>query len=140
MTVERNIYSQLVEGFGDKWTRFNQTQLTEQDRKEMLEGYFSIFPWHHLPEGCIGFYLGCGSGRWAKLVAPRVEQLHCIDLSATALGCAKNNLVSNTNFRFHVSGLDNIPLDEGVVSFGYYLGVRHHISDTASGVSSTRES
>lgn len=132
--MERNIDSQVVEGFGDEWSRFDQTQLTEQDRQEMFEGYFSIFPWHLLPEGCIGFDLGCGSGRWAKLVAPRVGQLHCIDPSAAALDVAKKNLASNANCRFHVAGVDNIPLDNDVADFGYSLGVLHHIPDTASGV------
>lgn len=29
----------------------------------------------------IGFDLGCGSGRWAFFVAPKVAKLHCIDRS-----------------------------------------------------------
>lgn len=45
--------------------------------------YFAIFPWDHLPPYAEGFDIGCGSGRWARFVAPRVCLLHCIDLSST---------------------------------------------------------
>ena len=36
--------------------------------------------------------MGCGSGRWAKFVAPRVGFLNCIDPSDNALEQAKINL------------------------------------------------
>ena len=35
--------------------------------------------------------MGCGSGRWAQFVAPRVKQLICIDPSE-AINVAKKNL------------------------------------------------
>ena len=40
----------------------------------------------------IGFDMGCGSGRWAKLIANKVKLLNCIDPSAVALEQAKINL------------------------------------------------
>ena len=53
----------------------------------MFENYFSIFPWDTLPPNSVGFDLGCGSGRWARRVAPRVGTLHLIDPSE-AIGVA----------------------------------------------------
>ena len=41
--------------------------------------------------------LGCGTGRWAKLVAPKVGKLHCIDPSS-ALDVARSNLSQFNNF------------------------------------------
>lgn len=118
-----------VEGFGDEWTRFDQAGMSDEDTKRLFEGYFSIFPWAALPKGAVGFDLGCGSGRWAKLVAPRVGTLHCIDPSV-AIEVALKNLGSQANCVFHRAGVDDIPLREQSMDFGYSLGVLHHIPDT----------
>lgn len=88
MNRETNVDHETVEGFGDEWVRFDQSELPEQDHKAGFEMYFSVFPWHVLPKNAEGFDLGCGSGRWAKLVAPRVGRLHCIDPSAFPRCCA----------------------------------------------------
>jgi len=76
-----NLDVKTVSGFGDEWTRFDQTGLSEREREELFDRYFHIFPWQLLPADPVGFDLGCGSGRWASLVAPRVRRLHCIDAS-----------------------------------------------------------
>ena len=55
--------------------------------------YFSIFPWDKLPKTAVGFDMGCGSGRWAKLLAPRVSHLICIDPSTYALDIAKAEIL-----------------------------------------------
>lgn len=129
-----NVDKNTVTGFGDEWSRFDQSCLTDQDQKSMFDGYFSIFPWDKLSENSTGFDIGCGSGRWAKLVAPRVGQLHCIDASKDALEVAKNNLEGVDNCQFHLASVDDIPLPDESADFGYSLGVLHHIPDTAGGI------
>lgn len=131
-----NLDRKVVEGFGDEWSRFDQSGLSPKDRRAMFDAYFSIFPWRALPEGAVGFDLGCGSGRWAMLVAPRVGELHCIDPSAAALDVAKKNLKDQHNCRFYLAGIDNIPLGDDSADFGYALGVLHHIPDTERGIKS----
>lgn len=126
-----NIDPKTVEGFGDEWTRFDQTELSEEDETQLFESYFSIFPWDTLSKDAVGFDLGCGSGRWAKLVSPRVGKLHCIDPS-TAIEVARNNLRNYINCEFHHAGVDDIPLPDKSMDFGYSLGVLHHIPDTRS--------
>jgi ubiquinone/menaquinone biosynthesis C-methylase UbiE len=121
--------AKTVEGFGYEWTRFDQEGMASDDAQRIFEGYFSIFPWTALPNEAIGFDLGCGSGRWAKLVCPRVGRLHCIDPSA-AIHVARNNLASEPNCEFHQAGVDRIPLRDRSMDFGYSLGVLHHIPDT----------
>lgn len=128
-TQANNSDRKTVEGFGDEWTRFDQSGMSDADTKRLFECYFSIFPWVVLPAGSTGFDLGCGSGRWAKLVAPRVGTLHCIDPSV-AIEVARKNLASHTNCKFHQSGVDDIPLGNRSMDFGYSLGVLHHIPDT----------
>ncbi len=124
-----NIDTATVAGFGDEWERFDQSKLPEEEQQKLFDEYFSVFPWQKLSENAVGFDLGCGSGRWAKLVAKRVGHLHCIDPSS-AIEVAKRNLSSNANCTFHHAGVDNIPLADGSMDFGYSLGVLHHIPDT----------
>ena len=93
-----------VAGFGDEWERFDQSELDSEEHVLLFEKYSRVFPWHSLPEGgAQGFDMGCGSGRWAKLVAPRVRKLHCIDPSS-ALQVAQRNLSSFSNCEFHQGG------------------------------------
>ncbi len=124
-----NIDVNTVNGFGDEWERFDQSVLSSKERKKIFDLYFSIFPWEILKSNAVGFDLGCGSGRWAQLVAPRVGRLHCIDPSA-ALDVAKQNLANNENCEFHRASVDDMPLEEESMDFGCFLGVLHHIPDT----------
>ncbi|MGQ0543115.1 MAG: class I SAM-dependent methyltransferase [Blastocatellia bacterium] len=124
-----NADTKVIEGFGDEWSRFDQSLLSDDELRRMFENYFNIFPWERLPDNAIGFDLGCGSGRWAKLVAPRVGRLHLIDPS-DAIDVARRNLSSEPNCEFHRAGVDEIPLSRESCDFGYTLGVLHHIPDT----------
>ena len=128
-----NLDQSVVEGFGDEWSRFDQSALSADELESMFENYFHIFPWNTLPADAVGFDLGCGSGRWARLVAPRVGTLHLIDPS-NALEVAKRNLSGQTNCQFHQASVDSIPLADGSCDFGYSLGVLHHIPDTEAGL------
>jgi len=128
-----NLDQSVVEGFGDEWSRFDQSSLSADELESMFENYFHIFPWNTLPADAVGFDLGCGSGRWARLVAPRVGTLHLIDPS-NALEVAQRNLSGQTNCQFHQASVDSIPLADGSCDFGYSLGVLHHIPDTEAGL------
>lgn len=130
-----NIDLKTVDGFGDEWVRFDQSELSESEQTKLFESYFSIFPWHHLPKDAEGFDAGCGSGRWAKMVARRVGLLHCIEPSV-ALDVSRKNLASLGNCIFHNVGLEAMPVDDGSMDFGYSLGVLHHIPDTQAGIKS----
>lgn len=125
-----NIDPKTVEGFGEEWAAFDQTALDETDWRQLFDGYFSVFPWEALPADASGFDLGCGSGRWARGVAPRVGTLHCIDPSEKALQVASRVLGDRSNVQFHRAGVDEIPLPDASQDFGYSLGVLHHIPDT----------
>ena len=128
-TQPNNLDAKTVEGFGDEWSRFDQTGMSDDDAKQLFESYFAVFPWGDLPKNAVGFDLGCGSGRWANLVAPHVGKLHCIDPSV-AIEVARKNLRTHTNCEFHQAGVDEIPIKNQSMDFGYSLGVLHHIPDT----------
>ena len=127
--MSKNIDESTVEGFGDEWERFDQSFLSPNEHKEIFDSYFRIFPWDKLKLDAKGFDLGCGSGRWAKLVAPRVGKLYLIDPSS-AINIAKRNLADNTNCEFYQASVDSIPLPDESMDFGYSLGVLHHVPDT----------
>jgi SAM-dependent methyltransferase len=128
----RNYDRSVVDGFGDEWRRFNQRGLADDEARQLFERYFAIFPWEELPPDAAGFDAGCGSGRWARFVAPRVGTLHCVDASTAALTVAQDSLAPFTNCRFHLATVDSMPLADGAADFGYSLGVLHHIPDTRS--------
>jgi SAM-dependent methyltransferase len=129
-----NLDPRTVAGFGDEWTRFDQSELSERELRRMFEGYFRIFPWGCLPPDAAGFDLGCGSGRWSKLVAERVGTLYCIDASPAALAVARKRLSGRPNCRFHVASTDDLPLADGSMDFGLALGVLHHVPRTADAI------
>ena len=131
--MSNNKDQKTVDGFGDEWERFDQSQLSEDEHQELFNRYFSVFPWEKLPENPTGFDMGCGSGRWAKLLAPRVGTLHCIDPSS-ALDVARRNLADEPNCNFHSKGVDEEILPHGSQDFGVSLGVLHHVPDTAAGI------
>jgi len=125
----KNIDPLTVKGFGDEWKRFDQSGLKAEDKYKIFEAYFSIFPWNLIKADSVGFDLGCGSGRWASIVAPRVGILHCIDPS-DAIEVARRNLSENKNCLFHRVSVDDIPFKNKQMDFGYSLGVLHHIPNT----------
>jgi SAM-dependent methyltransferase len=131
--MPQNIDTKVVEGFGDEWTRFDQSELDAAEHERLFSEYFAKFPWESLPKDAVGFDLGCGSGRWAKLVAPRVGKLHLIDPS-DAIEIARKNLAGVANCEFHRAGVDDIPLADESCDLGYSLGVLHHIPDTEDGL------
>lgn len=130
----RNIDRDTVEGFGREWSAFDQSALDPAEAETIFAEYFAHFPFDALPANCEGFDLGCGSGRWAVKVAPRVARLNCIDASADALAVARRNLSAAGNVSFHCASVDAIPLADASQDFGYSLGVLHHVPDTAAGI------
>ena len=129
-----NIDLKTVKGFGDEWERFDQSNVKENELNQMYQSYFSIFPWDQIIKDAVGFDLGCGSGRWAKIVSPKVKKLICIDPSSS-IEVAMQNLKGNSNCVFFKSDVDNMPIEDGTMDFGYSLGVLHHIPNTQKALS-----
>lgn len=132
--MQANVDARTVSGFGQEWSRFDQSKLDESELRQIFESYFAIFPWDRLPPDARGFDMGCGSGRWAQLVAPRVGKLVCVDASADALEVAKRNLAGNPNCEFICASVENFEVSDGSMDFGYSLGVLHHIPNPFDGI------
>lgn len=124
-----------IKSFGDEWKKFNQTKLIGTEYSYLFNKYFHIFPWDDLPNNSQGFDMGCGSGRWASLVAKRIGKLNCIDPSLEAINVAKKNLSHLSNVSFFNQSLFDKPLPYNSQDFGYSLGVLHHIENTQKALS-----
>jgi SAM-dependent methyltransferase len=131
-----NYDPRTLEGFGDEWTRLDQSEADPAELRRLFSQYFAVFPWERLPPDAEGFDLGCGSGRWARLASPRVGRLHCIDASAPALSVARKALAGRDNCELHLASVDALPLADASQDFGYSLGVLHHVPDTAAAIAS----
>jgi SAM-dependent methyltransferase len=129
-----NLDRATVDDFGREWQRFDQSGVSSAEVRRRFGEYFALFPWDSLPRNAVGFDAGCGSGRWAALVAPRVGRLHCIDASDGALSVAQKSLAGLSNVDFHAAPLDAMPLPDNSMDFGYSLGVLHHLPDPAAGL------
>lgn len=131
--MKKNLDRSTVDSFGDEWGRFDQSDLPEDEAQKIFDQYFQIFPFKSLPDDAVGFDLGCGSGRWAKIISSRVGHLHCIDPS-DALEVAKESLAGIKNITFHKKSVDEFSLSANTQDFGYSLGVLHHVPDTGAAI------
>ena len=86
-----NVDWEVVKDFGVEWEEFQFSEHNNKVLHKAWEQYFNIFPWDAISKNSNGFDMGCGSGRWAQFVAPKVGKLSCIDPSS-AIEVAKKNL------------------------------------------------
>lgn len=127
---DTNVDESTVAGFGAEWQAFNFAGHDQAELDAIFGAYFSVFPWASLLPDATGFDAGCGSGRWAARVAPRVGTLHCVDASEEALAVARGNLAGLPNCQFHRCSVAEMPIADGSMDFGYSLGVLHHLPNT----------
>lgn len=132
----KNIDAKTVEGFGREWSSFDQSGLSDEEKSKIFDDYFHLFPWSKLTADAVGLDVGCGSGRWAAIVAPRVGHLHLVDASQDALQVARKNLSGLMNCSFHHASVGELPFSDNSLDFAYSLGVLHHVPDTADAIRS----
>ncbi len=132
----KNVDETVAAGFGHEWSTFQQDDgnFSASDREALFHSYFRIFPWESLPADPVGADVGCGSGRWSVLVAPRVGHLHLLDASAEALAVARRNLSRAPNTTFHLASVGDMPLPDASLDFAFSLGVLHHVPDTPAAI------
>jgi len=124
----------VIEEFGEEWARYSYDNIDEEKLYENFQQYFGVFPWQLISDRSEGFDMGCGSGRWAKFVAPKVKMLNCIEPSK-AIEVAKKNLRSCSNVNFFQESTDTCLIESSSQDFGYCLGVLHHVPNTQEAIS-----
>ena len=131
---KNKLEEKVIKDFGNEWNEFNQSGLKTEELESNFLQYFNIFPLNELDLSKTGFDLGCGSGRWAKLIAPKVKTLNCIDPSLKALEVAKLNLQNFNNINFIAKQISEIEINSNTQDFGYCLGVLHHTNQLNLGL------
>jgi SAM-dependent methyltransferase len=128
-----NVDLETVEGFGREWTAFRQNFLADSEKAELFQKYFSLVDFSNRPGKVLDF--GCGSGRWAAIVAPLVGELVASDASAAALQIAREN-VRGANVCFVQATPEDLPFADEYFDLIFSLGVLHHVPDTAAAIAS----
>lgn len=124
----------VIESFGEEWNYYKQND--SNDLTSAFNQYFHIFPKNFFNKDKIGFDMGCGSGRWAKFISPKVKILNCIEPSEKAISVARKNLKNNKNCIFESACSNTNSIKNESQDFGYCLGVLHHTPDPQSGLNS----
>lgn len=126
-----NTEARTVDGFGLEWDHFSQDEVSSSELKIIFDQYFKIFPLHLLiKKESVGADFGCGSGRWAEILAPLVKELVLIDASEKALAVAKKKLAYFKNVKFQRGSIEQSSFQNGLLDFAFSLGVLHHLPDT----------
>jgi ubiquinone/menaquinone biosynthesis C-methylase UbiE len=128
-----NLDLETVHGFGQEWNKFTQEALSDAERDEVFRQYFSLIDWSNKPARALD--MGCGSGRWSVLVAPRVGELVAADASPDALNVAQRN-VRGPNISFVQATPEALPYPDRYFDLIFSLGVLHHVPDTEGAIRS----
>ena len=128
--IKKNIDLNTAKSFGEEWEKFDQANLSKEEALKRFNEYFHLFPWNSLPSNPVGIDIGCGSGRWDKFVAQKVDKLHCVEPAERAISVAKRNLSKYKNIIFHQKSLDDLEISNETMDFCFSLGVLHHVPDT----------
>ena len=129
----QNFDKNVIKDFGSQWGFYKQ-DISEKELERISQEYFKLMPKKYLNKNACGFDMGCGSGRWARFIAPNVKKLTCIDPSPKALKIAQYNLKEFSNINFECATTENSLIKDASQDFGYSLGVLHHIPNTKKGL------
>ncbi len=121
--------------FSFEWKRWRRTQFDTASRKTS-ESSFAASTGRRPAELARKLVLdaGCGSGRYADLVARAGGELVGVDLSL-AIEVAQENLGSMPNCHFVQADLLRLPFPPETFDFAYSIGVLHHTPDVQASFS-----
>lgn len=126
-----NLSVETVESFGDEWEHFSN--FTDSELIDIGADYFDLVPGALLNRETVALDVGCGSGRWTKLIAPKLGWVEAVDPSS-AVFVAQKNCSHLPNVRVSQASVANLPFLAGSFDLVFSLGVLHHIPDTAAGI------
>ena len=106
-----NKNNKVITEFGEEWTKYDFNDYAKEKIFKSFQQYFDIFPWTLISKESEGFDMGCGSGRWAQFVAPKVKKLFCIEPSK-AINVAKSNLKEFPNIQYLQETTETCSLDD----------------------------
>jgi SAM-dependent methyltransferase len=114
--------ARTLRSFGYEHTTFVEP---EREAQAYWDYLFDGLPIEELKDG-VGLDAGCGSGRFARFLAPRLRALVALDGSVAAEAAARN-LAEFTNVLVVRSDLRTAPFAPGSFDFISCIGVIHHL-------------
>src|SRR6476660_5384168 len=78
-TEGKNIDHEVVESFGDEWTKFHD--FSDDTINNIALEYFDIINEKIVNKNTYAIDLGCGTGRWTKYIAERAGFIEAVDPS-----------------------------------------------------------
>jgi len=123
-----NIDTEVVKSFGEKWSKFSEFKASDLERTAAM--YFDILTEQHLNGNTYAMDMGCGTGRWTKMIADRVRFVEAVDPSE-AIFVADKLLKDKKNIRLTQASSEPLPFADETFDFVMSIGVLHHIPDTA---------
>ncbi len=100
MNDKRDLQERTIDSFGEEWWHFDQGALSIDELRDSFLQYFNIFPDSAMQLNARGVDRGCGSGWWARFVAPQVQDLLCVDACLAALSVARSNFADQSDCHF----------------------------------------
>lgn len=125
----------VIENFGLEWERFDQADLDGREAAGYFARYFSLVDLDQLGTASTALDVGCGSGRWAAMLAPHVGSLTAVDASERAVDVARRMLAGFPHCSVLHTGIDQLPERADGYDLVYSLGVLHHVPDTKRAIS-----
>jgi len=127
-TEMNNVDQQVVDSFGDEWTKFNS--FDDNELATIGDEYFDILPESIYNTNTTVLDVGCGTGRWTKYLCNKVGFVDAVDPSEAILIAQK--ILSGKNVRFTKATTDNLPFPISSYDLVMSIGVLHHIPNTAT--------
>lgn len=118
----------IQQSFGEEWSSFN---FIEGQHDEEFDRYFDLVNLEELNGGDL-CDLGCGMGRWSKILLRRCSPryLVCVDFS-DAIYAARKNLFEHQNVIYIKADILKLPFATNSFHFMFSLGVLHHTTTNA---------
>ena len=130
-SVSQNVDSKVVESFGVEWEKFYD--FSDFDINQLGGDYFGFLSKEIINENTYMLDVGCGTGRWSKYMASRVNFIEAIDPSK-AIFFADKLLRNVKNIRLSIAASDSLPFEDNTFDFVMSVGVLHHIPDTQKAI------
>ncbi len=122
-----NIDEKVVEEFGEEWLKFHE--FSDEMISKSVGEYFDILNDKIINKNTYAIDIGCGSGRWTKVMALRAGFIEAVDPSNSIF--AADRLLKNIeNVRLTKASINTLPFNDETFDFAMSVGVLHHIPDT----------
>ncbi len=122
-----NIDEKVVEEFGEEWLKFHE--FSDEVISKSVDEYFDILNSTIINKNTYAIDIGCGSGRWTKVIASKAGFIEAVDPS-NAIFVAAKLLKDIDNVRLTKASINTLPFDDETFDFAMAIGVLHHIPDT----------